>query len=391
VTHSDGVILNAVPSGLFTPPPRAQANNVYFVSYADGRLQAFSGAPAAADRWGSRFCYIVDIAEHRTWGSFELPSSNDAYSFTIEAETTWKVTNPEAVVRNNLTGGGDVVLARLKDELWLIGRQYAPGDAAGAELAARSALHRAIHLDQGITVLRCTARFRVDSHLTAAVLERDQATHQQGLDVQRMQHLRQLVDGSDDSMIMLHLLQHPDDTGTILQMMTDARDKNQAVQMGLLDRMLENKLITDADAQPLRDRVLGQSVIPPPLMRPIASRAQPQALPPAVAAPPPAVAPGPSQSQSQSQPAAPPAATKKVYLVADTDTTTAPPPRMRPISRPHPAPSAPAQAAPSAQPDPPPAPDPAPPAPPAGGVRTWKSLRPAPDPDPDPDPDQGPG
>ena len=59
----------------------------------------------------------------------------DAYSFTVEAEATWKVTNPEAVVRANLSDGNEVVLAWLKDEFWGIGRDHEPEDAAGAEIS----------------------------------------------------------------------------------------------------------------------------------------------------------------------------------------------------------------------------------------------------------------
>lgn len=52
--------------------------------------------PSFNDRWGSRFCYIVDTAERRVCDSFAVPSMTDAYSFTVEAEATWKVTSPEA-------------------------------------------------------------------------------------------------------------------------------------------------------------------------------------------------------------------------------------------------------------------------------------------------------
>ena len=281
MSKSSGVILQTVETGFFNSPPKAQASNIYVVSYRDGRVQAFTGVPSLNDRWGSRFCYIVDTAERRVRDSFTVPTMTDAYSFTVEAEATWRVTSPEAVVRAGLTDGNEVVLARLKDELWVIGRDYYPEDAAGAEAAARSALSGARGLDEGVTILRATARFQVDAHLTTATIERDADTHQGTLDGQRMGRLRQMLDGSDEAMVMMHLLQHPDDTASVLQMMADARDKNQAVRLGLLDRMLEHDLITDADAQPLRDAVLGQPISSSSVikMRPIVSRAMPPALP----------------------------------------------------------------------------------------------------------------
>ena len=281
MSQSSGVILQTVEAGFFNAPPRVHPYNIYVVSYRDGRVQAFTGVPSLNDRWGSRFCYIVDTAERRVRDSFTVPTLTDAYSFTVEAEATWKVTNPEAVVRANLIDGNEVVLARLKDELWVIGRDYNPEDAAGAEAAARSVLSRARKLEEGVTILRATARFQVDAHLATATIERDRDTHQGTLDAQKMGRLRQMLDGSDEAMVMMHLLQHPDDTASVLQMMADARDKNQAVRLGLLDRMLEHNLITDADAQPLRDAVLGQPISSSVVkMRPISSRVMPSALPP---------------------------------------------------------------------------------------------------------------
>lgn len=185
-----------------------------------------------------------------------------------------EVTSPEAVVRAGLTDGNEVVLAKLKDELWLIGRNYGPEDAAGAEAAARSALSGATGLDEGVTILRATARFQVDTHLTTATIERDADTYQGTLDPQKMGRLRQMLDGSDEAMVMMHLLRHPDDTASVLQMMADARDKDHAVQLGLLDQMLEHNLITDADAQPLRDAVLGRPISSVVKMRPITRRTE---------------------------------------------------------------------------------------------------------------------
>ena len=181
---------------------------------------------------------------------------------------------PRGVVRAGLTDGNEVVLAKLKDELWLIGRNYGPEDAAGAEAAARSALSGATGLDEGVTILRATARFQVDTHLTTATIERDADTYQGTLDPQKMGRLRQMLDGSDEAMVMMHLLRHPDDTASVLQMMADARDKDHAVQLGLLDQMLEHNLITDADAQPLRDAVLGRPISSVVKMRPITRRTE---------------------------------------------------------------------------------------------------------------------
>jgi hypothetical protein len=349
VSRASGIILRTLDSSFFNAPPKAHPSNIYVVSYNDGRIRAFTGAPSAVDRWGSRFCYIVDTAERRVSASFTMPSSTDAYSFTAEVEATWKVTNAEAVVRANLSDGNEVVLARLQDELWVVGRQFRPEDAARAEIAARSALLGLRDLDEGITILRSTARFRMDTHLTDAELQRDHDNHEGSLEEQRMLRLRRMVEGSDEAIVMLHLMRHPDDTGTVLQMIADSRDKNQAVQLGLLDRMLEHNLITDADAQPLRDSVLGR-IAAPVTVRAIAPHTPP-ALPGTVS----------SSLTSTAGPA------KKAYTVGDVPAS-AQPTNIQPASQP-----------PSPQSD---APATSAPAPPPGGVKKWKPVKKKPGQDP---------
>ena len=350
MAKSSGVILRTIESSFWSAPPKAHPSNIYVVSYNDGRVRSFTGAPTASDRWGSRFCYIVDTAERRVSDSFTVPTAIDAYLFTVEATATWKVTNPEAVVRANLSDGNEVVLGRIRDELWFVGRGFRPDDAAGAEAAARGALATVREFDEGLTLLRSTARFTVDTNLTMAVRERDQDSHQGSLDEQRTARLRRMFEGTDDA-ILLHLRQHPDDTVTVLQMLAETRDRNQTAQFGLLDRMLEHGLITDADAQPLRDSLMGTNT-PSATMRPITRHATPAAI---AAAPP---DPGPSSSPPAQ--VKPPAQGKKTYAVNDAPPSV-PPASGRPAGSPPPSQSAPA------------------PVSPAGGVKKWKSLKKSPD------------
>lgn len=363
MAQSSGVILRTVEAGFFNAPPKAHPSNIYVVSYSDGRIRSFTGAPSAGDRWGSRYCYIVDTAERRVQKTFSIPTSVGAYSFTAEVEATWKVTSPEAVVRANLSDGNEVVLARLQDELWIVGRQFAPQEVVGAETAARSALRRVRDLDEGLTVLRSAARFREDRHLTMAVIQRDQDTHQASREERRMQLLRRLVDGSDESVLLMHLMQHPDDTKTVLQILSDARDRNQTARFGLLDRLLDHNLITDADAQPLRDQVVGTAGTPPVTMPPITSLATPQALPSAPASSA-LAAPDSSPPGRQAAPGGTGnVSAKKAYVVADADVAA----------------QTPAGGPPDSSSDPQAGPDPAVP---AGGVKRWKSVKKNPPQDP---------
>jgi hypothetical protein len=258
MNHSSGVIVQVAAGGLFSGSPRALPSQVYVMAYNDGRVRALPGAPTASDRWGSRFCYIVDTAEQRTRGSFSVPARGDAYSFEAEVEATWKVTDPEAVVRAGLTDGEGVVLGRLKDVLWQLGRTFRPDEARGAESAARDVLRGLLPLDEGLTVLRSSVRFSTDRRITSAVVQSDSDTLQQSREAQRMRSLQSLVTG-DESMLLMHLMQHPDDTREVLNMIIGARERNETVRLGLLDRMLANGFIQDGDLQGLREGVLGSA------------------------------------------------------------------------------------------------------------------------------------
>lgn len=288
MSDSSGVILQTLDSSFFVAPPKTHPGNVYVVAYKDGTTKSFSGAPAARDRFGSRFCYVVDTAEQHATGECTVPSSVGAYWFNVEMNATWKVTDPEAVVRAKLANANEAVLGWLRDELWQISRGFAPEGAAKAEAAARSALSGGRQLSLGITLLSSATRFRADARLAEGRVELDKDSLQGELAQRRYDRLRQRLDGSDEAAVLEHLHQHPEDTGTVLAWISAGRQRNQELHHSLLKEMLDRGLITDADAQPLRDAVLGGNPLaqlPPPGPRPVASSRPSLSLPSGVSLP----------------------------------------------------------------------------------------------------------
>jgi hypothetical protein len=270
LAKNSGGVVQAVDAGLFTAPPKAHPSRVYVVSYRDGHLRLFSGAPTAAERITARFCYLVDTSEQHATSTCTVTSAVDAYSFSVELSATWRVTDPEAAVRADLSDGTAMVVATLQDAIWQIARGYRPEQAAVAEQAVRASLATQIPLASGITIVRAVARFRADAAVTSATVDRDAVAHKAELDRNRMAALSELFDGSEAGALMIHLLQHPDDTATALGTLKDNREKEQALRLALvdrdrqhylamLDRALDNNLINDADAQPLRDILFGQA------------------------------------------------------------------------------------------------------------------------------------
>jgi hypothetical protein len=394
---SSGSVIEAVGVGFFLAPPRAHPSRVYVVVYRDGSMQSFSGVPSIADRVSSKLCYLVDISEQYASNTCTVTSAVDAYSFSVELSATWRVTDPQAAVRANLSDGGALVLGSLEDTVWQIARGFQPERAAAAESAVRGTLSGQLQLAGGITVIRAVARFRADTAVTNATVNRDTATQQGILERERMDRLRDMFDGSEASALMLHMLQHPEDTGSVLATLKDNREKEQALRVALqagdrqhylaiLDRALDNNLINDTDAQPLRDLLFGQpagaGLIGSVAMVPIANR-PPLGLPPGIAAGGAAAGPGagtPGIAQptgGQAPPAAQPAG--QGY-----------PPAGPPAAQGYP-PAAPPAAPPVAQGyvvedvlvSPGDDPDPNAPAPPSalspgsepGGVRAWRPLK----------------
>ena len=79
-------------------------------------------------------------------------------------------------------------------------------------------------------MLRAVARFHADAAVTGATKDAT-ATHQAALERQRMTRLQEMFDGTEAGALMIHLLQHPDDTGSVLGTLKDSREKEQALRL----------------------------------------------------------------------------------------------------------------------------------------------------------------
>ena len=147
--------------------------------------------------------------------------------------------------------------------------------------AIRTALRLPVVIDSGLTVTGLSVRLTLDKRRSGATAELDASDHAGLLAQRRVRLLQGLLDG-DEAYLMLHLAQHPDDTGTVLQMIAAARERTDQVRLGLLDKMIDNGFILDADIGPLRDSILGTR--PSPALPPASATMPP--VPPVISAPP---------------------------------------------------------------------------------------------------------
>ncbi len=289
------LIIQKLESNLMTAPPRTRPDAVFVLSYRDGSIRTFRGGPGFGDRSGSKWCFVVDTSQRFSSGELQIPARGDVSYFQVWFDAGWQVNDPEAIVRDNIEIGEPVVAGFLKDAFWSRGRRFDPRDVQGVEEEIVRTVRPPLVIGSGLALTALTVRFAMDPRLQGYGVDTEDDVHRGRLEEARMHRLRSLVD-DDESFLLYHLVQHRDDTGTVLQMITQARERNEQLRLDLLDRMLKEGFIQDGDIGPLRDSILSGGGLP----------ALPTGTRGATPRPVPAIAPSPSTpSPSTPPPAAP--------------------------------------------------------------------------------------
>ncbi|MCX4548898.1 PE-PGRS family protein [Streptomyces sp. NBC_01387] len=185
--------------------------------------------------------YEVDMGSHSVQLEVQLPSDDDAFSFGVSADLTWRVADPVRFV----TSGERDVPTRLTRELQQlarpVGRRYPIEDSAGAEAAVQKEL-QTVDFAAGIGIqVTCTVRMRLDDEAIAhRRRKRDlryenemlAPEHEYRMQQLRQEHELQAVQLRSEHELMaqkiefyqfhlqhggvaawaLHLAQHPEDT-----------------------------------------------------------------------------------------------------------------------------------------------------------------------------------
>jgi hypothetical protein len=301
MADSSPVIIERLDSGMLTRTPKTRPDVVFVLSYGDQRLRTFTRNPVLVERQGARYCYVIDASQRHTSGNLRVPARDDVFFFAVHYDATWRVTDPEQVVRANVTDADALVDGFLSRMMWPMGRAHYADDVAGAEADIVRGLRVPQDIGDGLTLLGVTVRMVLDQDQSSAAKDVFADAHAGRIERTRVDRLRQLVTGDED-LLMLHLAQHPSDTETILQMVTGARQRNDDVRLSLLDRMLQNGFVEEADIGPLRDSILGGGsgtgfrALP-------TSPAAPTSPPPAYRQPPSGLPPSRAHGYSDQEPA----------------------------------------------------------------------------------------
>ena len=294
--ESDPIIMDKIVTGMLSTVSRPSPTAFYVLSYNGGDLRVFTRSPGIADRLGSKYCFTVDASERHSAGMLQIPARGDVYFFQVHFESSWYVSDPLSIVRRNAVHGDELITSFLSNHMWRLGRAHAPDDAQGAEDDILASLSTPWDMGNGLTLTGITARVVLDDHRSTAVKELDSDSHTGQLEQRRYSRVRNRLADGDQSLILEHLAQHPEDTGSILQMMASNRDRTEQNRIAMFDRLVAQGFIDESDVGSLRDSVLGGSTALPTGS---SGRPEPQAIIPIAPSTP---APGPMHPHGGSAP-----------------------------------------------------------------------------------------
>ena len=284
------LIKERLDAGMFGRLPQIDPHCTYVLAYGGGELRAFSHKPRFGDRAGTNRCYVVDTSPRSSRGTLKVPARGGRYFFDAIYDAQWRVADPVQVVRDNVDDGHNTVAGFLQSQLGPIGRQFDPDDAEGFENHIYNRLGAAaeapgLPVGNGLGLTALTVVVTSDPRVIDRGVELDDDVHEGTLTERRTMRLQHLLHG-DGSAITYHLAQNPKDTHTVLQMITDARDKNERLRLEWLDRMRDDDAIQEADYEAARAVVLGGGSASPPALN-VGFEAWPNEPPPIIDGAPP--------------------------------------------------------------------------------------------------------
>jgi hypothetical protein len=233
--------------------------------------------------------YEVDIADHHDIDeSSTLPSQGDVFEFRLRLILDWRVTDPVTVVARQVAEGLPLCTAHLVDQMRDITRQFSIEASADAEAEIRRVIGTGpVVLAEGITIYRIRPQLSIDEatrnagHARASALhdgaiaairgrnEVAAAHHQSNIqDIQQQAELRRRHEAMDAIQsalrgnydpIALHLAQHPDQTGELVDMIRADFKESQQRRDALIRDLAQQGLIQDIDVGDLASSLLNNA------------------------------------------------------------------------------------------------------------------------------------
>lgn len=205
--------------------------------------------------------YDVNIADQFHSEAVTLPARNDAFDFQGNMDIGWRVTDAITIVERNIRDGLSLVRSTLLTQMRQISRRFEVEQCAAADEEINRRLGTAslpLPLPEGITVHRFAVHLALDTQTREYLQRSRNHGYETDLDRRRLEATRSALAG-DNALLVLHLMRHSDDTGSIIDLLAKDRNTSEQRRIDLFRELLDKGVIQDADLDELTTALVKQS------------------------------------------------------------------------------------------------------------------------------------
>jgi hypothetical protein len=293
------------------PPARPNTLAVYLPDPEGGPAEqgeAYVGQPPSLGRRLRRrfWYYEIDMAHHPTSVSLAVPAEEEAFRFTATVALVWSVGDPVACARLGVRNVKPFIWAFLDQILRGVSREYGIENSGLAEVEMNQRLEKETgeigygvrlkllsvnlrpdataerHLAERVGSRRATeiaidqhklrqleenhrgaeAGLRADLERAASEnarrIEKLNADHEVALKKSRQEFYQAAVTGGTFDLLVLQLIEHPNDIHAVLQMLHSGKQMHFDWARSIIQDLLTEQMANAADMDSLREQAIAQ-------------------------------------------------------------------------------------------------------------------------------------
>ncbi|WP_328618430.1 hypothetical protein OHS18_22845 [Amycolatopsis sp. NBC_00355] len=233
-------------AAMFRKRPLGAAGVEVVCQLADGTLVP-AGQLGAFQPYRRR--YDVDVTDRFHSEAIALPALRDTFEFTGSVDYGWRVSNPVQVVSRGVYDGRALVLSALQDRMRAISRRHPVEECAAVDAEINATLGGSpITLPEGITIYRFSVRLTLDDSTRTILQGKRNVRYQGEIEQLRVEATGRALSG-DNGLLLLHLTRHPDDTSSVIELITQHHKATDKQRIELIQDLVDRKIIQDVDLE----------------------------------------------------------------------------------------------------------------------------------------------
>lgn len=199
-------------------PPRL-GTALVLISAQGTLITCPAGSPVPAVRFGNyRSVYCIDTTEHQLVLTAQLPSSDPGFVFQAHVTYRCKVTDPADIAARQIHNVGELLRPFLIPLMRNATRRLDIAESATAEETIQRILSTAA-CDPAVEISSCSVEFPVRADEAESSGKEFRDTHRTNrITGMKSGAMRDLLIGGSPDLLALHLANHPEDTGPIMEM-----------------------------------------------------------------------------------------------------------------------------------------------------------------------------